>query len=134
VPQGWRWGVRDSFVAMGDDENAVLIFPTSVPAGTQGLEVALLYAQEGLANRLSGVEINEPQPLRVANPSIVSTAIYPYAGTLVLQQGSINVQGVVAVMIRGDGAAIILDWSAPAGNRVPPEVDQVILQSIVQSM
>jgi hypothetical protein len=132
VPDGWGVldGPTDGSVLLGNDEAIAFVDTATGFDNTTGGEVALLYAQQVLADQLERLKLGDPQPLAVDSPTVVSAAVLPYRGVIVGQQGGQQVTGSVYVYVRQDGTALVVDETQRPDTDVTAEMD-VILGSLL---
>lgn len=111
VPPGWQAEQLDVGAwAISGERAAAALNLFEVRPGVTGSDVVNLWIRDVVPQRFEGVRVGEVQPISTEeSPSVISAARVAYTGTLVTQQGSLEVVGYVIAGIRGDGLALTIN-------------------------
>ncbi|MEZ5116111.1 MAG: hypothetical protein R2737_07575 [Candidatus Nanopelagicales bacterium] len=134
LPPGWQVDQIDQGNAalISSDEAMALILTRAGFQKSTAEDVLAQYVQGALSEQIEGLKLAEVVPLQSNSANIVSAALQEYEGSLVSQQGSVPVQGVMFALLRQDGVVALADFTYLRGADIVDDVN-AIMSSIAQS-
>ena len=112
VPKGWKVVGKPSRtgVTLGTTGAIMNVNVGQVQPGMLGTDVAADYLQSVVLPDVQGLKTSGAEAVSVGLSSVASAGQIPYTSSLVTQQGSLPIWGLVVAVIRFDGTTVVFDF------------------------
>ena len=136
VPSGYtvdQASTTKASTMMTGDGAAIAVYLAKLKPGAIATAVVQDYVQQVIAPDVQGIKVGKAQAASLKLPSIASAGGIVYEASLVTQQGSAPIYGVIFALIRYDGVVALIDTMALQTVDITPAM-KTVLEGVATTM